>query len=320
MYSFPQRSEEMAKKRSGDAESGGSWMDTYGDMVTLLLCFFVLLFAMSSMDQSKFQYIAQALSSMGKVVNTVVAENVEVEDPSGNLIEDAELNAGGGELPESFDELYTFLVAYVEENGLQASVEVEKGAAGITLRFRDNIFFDPDSAVLRESGRELISNLAPAFSSVDSYILGIKVSGHTAKVPESPVDEWELSSDRANNVLRYMMELDFCSVDKLSSSGYGGYRPVDTNDTEDGRRNNRRVEITIARSDVDYSNPSVVQEFLDMEYGRDKVDAVPVDSLGNVIYTGNEVKQTETETAVSETTAESGMQPETLPETTSASE
>lgn len=297
----------MAKKRGGgDSESGGSWLDTYADMVTLILCFFVLLYSMSSMDKSKYQYIAQAFSSMGKVVNTVVAENVEVEDPTGNLVEDAELNAGGAEVPSSFDELYTYLSAYIEENDLSASVEVEKGAAGITLKFRDNVFFDPDSAVMLDSGKTLLGEMAPAFTAVDSYILGIKVSGHTAKVPTSPKDEWTLSSDRANNVVRYMMDLNFCSVDKLSSSGYGGYRPVDTNDTEEGRRNNRRVEITIARSDVDYSNPAVIQEFLDMEYGVDKVNAVPVDTLGNIIYdeNGNEISKPTEETVTEETTSE----------------
>lgn len=272
------------RKKGGDGESGGSWIDTYADMVTLILCFFVLLYSMSNMEESKFQFIAQAFSSLGKVFNTVVADQVDVEDPTGNLVEDAMLNSAESELPTTFDELYEALAQYITDNDLSQSVELEKGAAGITLKFRDNVFFEPDKADLLDSGKKILNDLSPAFRSVDSLILGIKISGHTAKVPESPTDEWNLSSDRANNVLRYMKDLEFCSVDKLSSSGYGGYRPVDTNTTEEGRRINRRVEITIARSDVDYSDPTVLQEFMDMEYGKNKVNIMPTDALGNIIY------------------------------------
>lgn len=298
-------SERMARKRGGgDGESGGSWLDTYADMVTLILCFFVLLYSMSSMDESKYQYIAQAFSSMGKVINAIVAEQVDVVDPTGNLLEDAKLNGGDViETPETFDELYQFLSAFIADNNLSASIELEKGAAGITLRFRDNIFFEPDSSVLQPSGKEILESIAPAFQSVDHLILGIKVSGHTAKAPASPVDEWTLSSDRANNVVRYMMQLEFSSPDKLSSSGYGGYRPLDTNDTPEGRRNNRRVEITIARNDVDYSNPAVIQEFLDNEYGKNKVNVAPIDVLGNVIYTDKD-KPSESSENPEETTEE----------------
>lgn len=307
----------MARRRGGgDGESGGSWLDTYADMITLILCFFVLLYSMSTMDEAKFQYIAQAFSSMGKIINAVVAEQVDVLDPTGNLLEDPELNASQvAETPETFDQLYQFLSQFIADNDLSASIELEKGAAGITLKFRDNIFFEPDSATLQPSGRKVLEGIAPAFKSVDHLILGIKVSGHTARAPASPVDEWTLSSDRANNVVRYMMELDFISPDKLSSSGYGGYRPVDTNDTPEGRRNNRRVEITIARNDVDYSNPAVIQEFLDMEYGKNKVNVAPIDALGNVIYTGNEnPSETESEENLPEETT--GEETEITDETT----
>ena len=308
----------MAKKRGGgNSESGGSWIDTYADMVTLILCFFVLLYSMSNMEESKFQFIAQAFSSMGKVFNTVVAEQMNVKDPTGNLIEDAMLNSAESELPTTFDDPYNVLAQYITDTGLNDTVELEKGAAGITLKFRDNIFFEPDKAELLDTGKTLLSDLSPAFEAVDELILGIKVSGHTAKVPESPTDEWTLSSDRANNVLRYMMELDFCSVDKLSSSGYGGYRPVESNETEEGRRSNRRVEITIARNDVDYSDPTVLQEFLDMEYGKNKVNVMPTDAMGNIIYLDGmdeEKKPEETTAETDETTSDEQENPE---ETTS---
>lgn len=256
----------MARKRGGGSEEeGGSWMDTYGDMVTLILTFFVLLYSMSSVDKQKFQIIAQAFASQGNVINAVVAGEVEVESPSGNLIEEAELNAG--EVPETFDQLFQYLQNYVEQQGLAESVEVTKGASSIYLRFRDNVFFDPDSSVLREEGKEILGGMSGGIISVKDYILGIKINGYTAESASSNKDEWELSSGRANNVLKYMMTLNIVPTSKYSSSGFGKYRPVDTNDTEEGRRQNRRVEIIIARNDADYSDPEVLKEFFQMEFG-----------------------------------------------------
>lgn len=261
------------RKNNGPEEEGGNWMDTYGDMVTLILTFFVLLYSMSSIDQQKWQYIAQAFSSMGNVVNTVVAGEVKVDQPLGNLVEEAQLNAG--EVPENFDQLYQYLAQYVESKGLSDSIEVEKGAANVYLKFRDNVFFNPDSAVLRDEGKNIINGISEGIKAVDKYILGIKINGYTAEAKGSIADEWELSSGRSNAVLKYIMSLNICSTSKLSSSGFGKYRPVDTNDTEEGRRKNRRVEIIIARNDADYSNPEVLKEFFQMEFGEGFVAETP---------------------------------------------
>lgn len=287
----------MARRQKGPEEEGGSWMDTYGDMVTLILTFFVLLYSMSSIDQQKWQYIAQAFASRGNVINTVVAGEVKVDNPSGNLVEEAQLNAG--EVPENFDQLYQYLSQYVVNNGLSDSVEVEKGAANVYLKFRDNIFFDGDSAVLRQEGKDILGQISVGIKAVDKYILGIKINGYTADAPASNKDEWELSSGRANAVLKHLMELKVCDTSKFSSSGFGKYRPIDTNDTDEGRRQNRRVEIIIARNDADYSNPEVIKEFFQMEFGDGFVVNTPE---GETMTEGND--STDTTDTPAETTAE----------------
>lgn len=255
----------MARRNKGPEEEGGNWMDTYGDMVTLILTFFVLLYSMSTMDKAKWQMIAQAFSSMGQVINTVVAGETEVEDPSGNLIEDAQLNAG--EVPENFDQLYQYLQNYVTEQGISESVSVEKGATNVYLKFRDNIFFAANSPVLLDEGKQVLSDISAGIAAVESQILGIKINGYTAEAAASKVDEWDLSSGRSNAVLKYLRSLEICPIEKMSSSGFGKYRPVAENETEEGRRQNRRVEIIIARNDADYSDPQVIKELLEMEFG-----------------------------------------------------
>lgn len=265
----------MARKRGGGSEEeGGSWMDTYGDMVTLILTFFVLLYSMSSIDQQKWQYIAQAFSSKGNVINKVVAgEHEEIDEPIGNLVEIAELNAG--EVPQNFDQLYQYLKEYIDNNGLSESVSIEKGESNVALKFRDNIFFNPDSGVLLQEGKDVLDGIGKGIGAVNKYILGIKVNGHTAEAEYSLVNDRDLSTERANSVLKYLDDMSIISSDRYSAQGFGKYRPLVTNDSEENRRQNRRVEIIIIRNDVDFTNPKVIEELLQMDYGTNLV--IPVD-------------------------------------------
>lgn len=173
-------------------------------------------------------------------------------------------------MPQSFDQLYQYLVNYVETNNLQDSVEVEKGASNVYLKFRDHIFFNGDSAVLLPAGQEVLASIGEGIHAVDDQILLIKVSGHTAEAQYSTMDDTNLSADRAVNVVNFLEEIEVTTAD-LVSSGYGKSRPVAPNDTAENMAKNRRVEIVIMRKDADYSDPAVIQEFIDMELGVDYV-------------------------------------------------
>lgn len=256
------------KKSSGGGGGGANWMDTYGDMVTLLLTFFVLLYASSSVDEGKWQYILQAFTSQGSIVNPIVAP----QNPDSNVDEPYVTDElGDGELPQTFDQLYQYLVKYVDQNNLQNSVEVEKGVSNIYLKFRDNIFFAGDSDVLLNEGKTILSKMGVGIKAVDEKILLIKVNGHTADAKFSKVDDTLLSAVRAVNVVNYFRDTGVMSTSKLSSCGYGKNRPIAPNDTEENMRKNRRVEIIIVRKDADYSDPAVMQEFIQMELGIDTI-------------------------------------------------
>lgn len=260
----------MARKKSSGGEKGGNWMDTYGDMVTLLLTFFVMLYASSSFDKGKWQYILQAFTSRGEVVNEVVDENNE-QDSEDPYVTNDEL--ADGELPETFDQLYQYLVNYVDKNALENSVEVSKGVSNIYLKFRDNIFFSGDSEVLLQEGKDILSRMSDGIRAVDDKIMGVKVSGHTAESQYSKVDDYTLASGRSVSVVNYLKSIEAVDVDsgKLVTQGFGQYRPIAPNDTEENMSKNRRVEIIIVRNDVDLTDPAVIDEFMKMEFGTDYV-------------------------------------------------
>lgn len=259
----------MARRKSSQGEKGGNWMDTYGDMVTLLLTFFVMLYASSTISQEKWQKIVQAFTSRGDIVNEIVAEENPDPNAENPYVQNGELNEG--ELPETFDQLYQYLVNYVNKNSLSDSVEVTKGASNIYLKFRDNIFFNGDSDVLLPEGEEILGKMSVGIHAVEDKILGVKVAGHTADSEYSVCDDFTLASGRAVSVVNFLKSIDMVEPKKLMVEGYGEYRPIAPNDTEENRSKNRRVEIIIIRNDVDLTDPEVIREFVEMEFGADYV-------------------------------------------------
>lgn len=247
-------------------------MGTYGDMITLVLTFFVLLYSMSSMDQSKWQYIAGALSKADTQqdnVQVLLEPNPE-NDPS--AIYDNEVPEVQDEADiVDFEDFYMYLKQVIVSNKLQDSVSVEMSKTGVYMRFRDNIFFAGDSDVLLDEGKYILEIISDGIRSINERIKAVRVGGHTAGSANSTVNEWRLSSGRADSVINYMISLDACEPDRFSSAGYGKYRPVEDNDTEEGRRQNRRVEIVFIRNDVDFSDPEVIQELFNLEYGANFV-------------------------------------------------
>ncbi len=289
----------MARRRSGGEDEGGAnWMDTYGDMITLVLTFFVMLYAMSSMDSTKWQYIAEAFSK-GKIADTkirVVGEANPQNDPTA-IYDDRvpDVNPEPSELVD-FEDFYMYLKEIVVSNNLQDSVSVELADTGVYMRFRDNIFFAGDSDVLLDEGKYILDIISDGIRAVNERVLAIKVSGFTAASATSDVNEWDLSAGRANSVIKYMIDLDACESEKFSSAGYGKNRPISDNDTEEGRRQNRRVEIVFIRNDVDFTDPDVISELFELEFGKNFV--MYSDAEGNVSENTETEESTEADESV----------------------
>ncbi|HCD70065.1 MAG TPA: flagellar motor protein [Ruminococcaceae bacterium] len=269
----------MPPKKSG--ESTGDWLNTYADMVTLLLTFFVLLFACSNLDETKLQYIYQAFQSRGKYVNNVVADLDPAASSTGGVTDDKPDGTGGeGKMPQSFDELYVYLADYIDKNNLADKVAVEKGAAHLTIRFDDSVFFDGGSYILKPEGRELLDGIIPALKSTQKFIRTLTVAGHTADDGTDKTGDFLLSANRANSVYLHFKNRDTVDFSKYRMKASGPNEPVAPNDSIENMAKNRRVEVMILRDELDLSDPDVIQDILKFDYNLPTAEFDP-DGQGN---------------------------------------
>lgn len=261
----------MARERKISKVNKDAWLNTYADMVTLILVFFVLLYSMSSMDQQKYRMLVKAFTADPRTIEQI--QNLENEENGGKGGAEGSPGQGQEGQIEDLDELYQYLTAYVESNNLQDSVQIEKGKNLVYVRFMSSLFFEADKAVLKPGGSQILDYVGKALGQVEPYIKFIRIDGHTAEAPPgaSQVDDRELSTDRANEVLTYLEKNYIKNPAKLLAVGYGLYKPIAPNDTEANRAKNRRVEILVAQEDA-------LQDELDKIYSLENGTETPNDN------------------------------------------
>ena len=247
-------------KRKKAPEGGASWMDTYGDMVTLLLCFFVLLYSISSVDEVKWKALVKSLNAGEE---KEIAELVKEQSNESSTGESSQENM-------TFDELYGILKKSVKEIGIEDQTEVSKGDGFTFISFRDKIFFDGDSSYLKEDGEKVLDEFAKVLKKVSSHVQEIQIIGHTSQgdpdTPNNVRNDRTLSALRSMEVTVYLQEKNIISPDKLVSVSYGQFRPIATFKTKEGRAKNRRVEILITENDAVAKN---LQQYYEEVYKED---------------------------------------------------
>jgi chemotaxis protein MotB len=239
----------MGRKKKEEEHKAGApeWMATYADTVTLLLCFFVLLFAMSSVDSQKYKAVVQSLSGSLGVLDsgtTVSLEPLINNYPSDNP---TDTPSESEELLEMQEEIQKVL----EESKLDGQVRLEINERGLLIRFLENVLFDSGKDNLTPQAMEIIDKVSAILKDTPKKIL---VEGHTDNVPISTFkfpSNWELSTTRAVNVVKYMIDHNGIEAIRLSASGYSDQHPISENNSIEGRKNNRRVDMVILRSKVD---------------------------------------------------------------------
>ena len=264
-------------------------MATYSDMVTLLMCFFVLLYASSTPDETKWQYIFQSFNSRGEYINPFVTEQIDegtnkTEEDEGNSQIPPNTGQGTHEssqegigLPHNFDELFSWVSATAESSTYSDKIDVtQTSASRINIRFNNSIMFEGNSAVLLESGKEALRQFMPGIKATSEYIKNVRVQGHTAQ-GLSAINDWDLSSARACSVLKFMDFQVIMDSEKYIAEGRAQYDPIADNSTEEGRQENRRVELIIIRNDVAVEDTAIIQDILKYDYGINQMETDSVD-------------------------------------------
>ena len=263
----------MAKKKQEDPPKGlAPWYATFGDLMNLLLCFFVLLFSMSTIDAEKFEQLAASLaSSMSILPNgaSAIGDGVLVSNGVSQLNELAEYVNNMGYEAEEQEEAEAIeqvkkeqlaetekIAEQVEElteaNNIADEVNVEFNGQYVALTLNGALLFDSGSAEVKEDAKPILDKIALILTKYSDHT--IEIEGHTDNVPihtSKYQDNNELSSFRALSVFNYLLEVSELDPATLKHSGRGEYIPVADNSTAEGRMRNRRVEIKIYSSVLD---------------------------------------------------------------------
>lgn len=255
-------------------------MDTYGDMVTLLMTFFVLLYSMSNLDAKKWEVFVRSINP-DKGVDQ--ADQVAVN----GIMDDAEDSLdGGSDIPEQevFDteKLYLILAEELERQGVDG-VELSRGDDYTFIVFQDRTFFGGDSSELTDSGREVLDVFCDVLDEASDQISQINIMGHTTQAdpnrPNYVREDRMLSSMRAAEVCIFIQQREVIEPDKLVTIGYGQFRPLDTADTDEARARNRRVELLLV--DDGASTRSLNEYYEEYLSGTNEERTIVTDSTRN---------------------------------------
>ena len=242
----------IKKKKGG--EGGANWMDTYGDMVTLLLCFFVLLYSMSTISEEKWMMIVQSFNK-----DAEVSTDDKPLGPDGQNDEQLgdDMPMTQDEVNEDVEMILKYLAEYADGQNDESVVEPTVGDGYMYIRFSDDVFFRGDSYTLLPAGQEALLGLCPILNNARTYIDEIVVSGHTATAQGTynANKDRVLAASRAATVAAFLQENTEVDYARIVDQGYGQWRPIAGNVEEAERRKNRRVEIMISFSDEELDSP-----------------------------------------------------------------
>ena len=261
----------MAKRKKEEPQKPSkAWMDTFSDLMNLLLCFFVLLFSMSTVDAQTFEAIAASFSQtfsifnggqisigQGMLLGNGVSQLNELDqymDSMGKTAENEEETEEIYEMQQKLEEaklaesekLAERIEEAIEESQMEDMIQLDFNSQYVQLTLKGAILFDSGSASLKEDAMPVIERVALI---LERYAESeIEIEGHTDNVPIHTsrfANNNELSSSRALSMFDYLVENTALEPAKIKHSGRGEYLPIADNTTPEGRAKNRRIEIKI---------------------------------------------------------------------------
>jgi chemotaxis protein MotB len=246
----------MARKKPPEEhENLERWLVSYADFITLLFAFFVVMYAISSLNEGKYRVMSDSLVSAFKEsprsekLIELTTKNPEIMSgsgkPIGKLLQQADTGSGERkQAAERMKKMAKNVLDVMQPLVREGQVRVTQSPRGVTVEINASVLFKSGEAVLQPQSTETLAAVARVLSQVENPV---QVEGHTDNIPiNSPSfpSNWELSSSRAGSVVRLFSEQGV-PASRMVAIGYADNRPVDTNATPEGRSRNRRVNVLI---------------------------------------------------------------------------
>ncbi|MCR4437112.1 MAG: flagellar motor protein MotB [Clostridiales bacterium] len=244
-------------------DSTERWLLTYSDLMNLLLILFIILYAMSQTDAAKFDKLA---ASLREAFGENPPASIMTPGGGGNSLLQFDSTAPAPVVPSRLEEQQMQAVKetvskLIEQENLKGEVEVAMQERGVEISIKERVLFKSGSAEIEEAAKQTIEGIGKVLLAVPGN--HIRVEGHTDNDPINTVQfpsNWELSSARATNVLRLLVEKSGINPKIISAVGYGEFTPKVPNTTPENKAANRRVDIVILKSIYDKSEASSEKE------------------------------------------------------------
>jgi chemotaxis protein MotB len=268
------------RKKRHEHANHERWLVSYADFITLLFAFFVVLYASSQQDHKKAARVSAAIegafqelgvfsgSASGPIMRAEAAappnnnESAALPDLS-NLVPKLGKDGSAGGSGPNLEQLRRELEEALGEEIKNHEIEMRVTPEGLVVSLREIGFFNSGDATLLAGGRSTLGRIAKALNKAGFQI---RVEGHTDNVPIHTSrfkSNWELSTTRATEVVALLVEDYGFDPKQVSAAGYSQYRPLDSNDTEAGRKMNRRVDVVVVAH-----NPRSEQNSRSVQIGR----------------------------------------------------
>lgn len=246
-----------------EKENGERWLLTYADLITLLLALFIILYAMSSVDLDKFKSLSKYLKYAFNN-NDAVNEEISLPDSLGDIIindsssgSGSDNSGGDEESSNAIDEVYKFLVNYINENNLKDMIDISKTQNELKITLKYTILFKPDTSNMLPASQPILQKINTSLIGIYDKVDHITISGHTADYynegNKSTDFDWNLSVDRALAVLHFFKNNGLPEY-KLSIEGYSHFNPTVPNSDRTNIGQNRRVEIIVHKESQNKGN------------------------------------------------------------------
>ena len=251
------------EEESGNKAAGApAWMATFGDLMSLLFVFFVLLLSFANMDIVKFK---EALGSMRDAFGVQVEQPGDIQARSTSVVEMADKPSSalidsirkpkqgtqGSEADQLEAQMAGEITRLIRESGLDRVMSAERDSRGVVLRVRGQLLFDAGNDRIRPQSLVFLDEIAQL---AQRFPYAVLIEGHTDDEPvssESFPSNWHLSAARAIAVLRYLNRAGGIEESRLSAAAMADQRPLVPNDSSEHRAINRRVEFVFTRASVE---------------------------------------------------------------------